>query len=125
MHKTEKKVKPRHDCIFRRSLGLKLNHRKTMTVAFISTTERRNVSLQFIATTTYCHSAVLTYLGVKLDRSLTFRNYIDTLHKILKSRFALFVLTFSKLLLPIQIDLFLFKQNLQINPYSNRILQTK
>ena len=35
------------------------------------------------------------------------------------------VLTFSKLFLPIQIDLFLFKQNLQTNPYSNRIFTNK
>ena len=48
------------------------------------------MSLMFTTMAIYCPPCpVQTYLGVKLDRSLTFRHHLEALHKKLSTRVAL------------------------------------
>ena len=69
-----------------RTWRLKLSHTKTVTTAFHLNNQEAKHELKV-----YNNSRLLpfcptpTYLGVKLDRSLTFRHHLVALHKILSS----------------------------------------
>ena len=72
------------------SWRLKLNHNKTVTAAFLLNNREAKRELKV-----YCNSRLLrfcptlTYRGVKLDRSLTFRHHPVVLRKKLSSRVTL------------------------------------
>ena len=69
---------------------LKLSHTKTVTAAFHLNNRETKLELKFYNNNkllTFCPTP--TYLGVKLDRSLTFRHHLVALRKKLSSRVTL------------------------------------
>ena len=76
--------------VYLQTWRLKLSHTKTMTAAFHLNNREAKRELK-----AYNHNGLLpscptpTYLGVKLDRSLTFRHHLVVLRKKLSSRVAL------------------------------------
>ena len=76
--------------VYLQTWGLKLSHTKTVTAAFHLNNRDAKRELKV-----YNNGKLLlfcptpTYLGVKLDRSLTFRHHLVALHKKLSSRVTL------------------------------------
>ena len=70
---------------------LKLSHTKTVTAAFHlhSREAKRELKVGYIGKTFIPFCPVLTYLGVKLDRSLTYRPHLEALRKKLCARISL------------------------------------
>ena len=73
-----------------RTWRLKLSHAKMVTAAFYLHNREAKRELKVYANDKllpFC--PISTYLGVKLDRSLTFRNHLETLRKKLATRVML------------------------------------
>ena len=84
--------KPRHVYTFSylQTWKLKLSHTKTVTAAFQLNNREAKHELKIYNNgrlLTFCPTP--TYLGVKLDRSLTFRHHLEALRKKLSSRVTL------------------------------------